>query len=349
MKTPNFTAGELAQRVKGQLHGEATLRIDGIKPLHMAGPSELSFFAPTSKKQTAELHAAAKQSKAGLIIVAKHDAEIPGAQLVVAHPLLAVSMIGGLFHHVPKPDLGVHPLACVHPSAVLGEGVAIGPFAVVGENASVGSRTVIHPQVVIYTGAKIGEDCVIHAGAVIREGVTLGNDCLVQPGVVVGSDGFGYLPEPGVGHRRIPHLGNVVLEDGVDLGANTTVDRGTLGETRVAKGAKVDNLVMIGHNVRVGHRSLLCAQVGISGSSTIGDDCILAGQVGVADHTTVGNRVRAMAQSGIKGVVEPNTDIGGSPSMDMKLYRRVIALTLRLPELFQRMRHESRGRAEEKE
>lgn len=326
---------QIAEKVGGHLHGDGTLIIRAIRPVELAGQNDLTFFAPTSKKKTAELFEAAKKSVAAAILVSKYEPEFSASQIVVQHPLAALVALAPLFRELESFS-GIHPTASVHETAKIDPSAAVGPYCVIGPRVEIGARTALHPHVVVYIGAKIGEDCVIHASSVIREGCILGNDCLIQSGVIIGGDGFGYIPDRNVGHRRIPHLGTVVLEDGVDVGANATIDRATFGETRVARNTKIDNLVMIAHNVRVGERSLLCGQVGISGSSEIGSEVVLAGQVGVADHAKIGDKVRAAAKSGISGEVKSGTDVAGYPHQEASRWRRVQVALRDLPELLKK-------------
>lgn len=330
-----LTVSEIAAQLNGELRGEGSGKITGISSLDSATELDLSFFSPTSKRKTAELLELAKLSKAGAILVTEFESAIDRPQIVVQNPLGALIQLAP--HFVRKESSpGIHQTAVVDPSATVAASAEVGPFVVIGPRVVIEEEVVIHPHVVIYRDVKVGKKSVLHSGAVIRENTILGEDCLIQNGVVVGGDGFGYVPDKAIGHRRIPHLGNVVLEDRVDIGANSTIDRGTFGQTRVGRGTKVDNLVMIAHNVKIGEASLLCGQVGISGSSTIGNQVVLAGQVGVADHATIGNRVRAAAKTGISGEVPEGIDIAGYPHQEASKWRRTQVALRYLPELFKR-------------
>ncbi len=330
-----ISIAEIASKVGGTVHGDGARTISSIRPLEIAEADDLSFFAPTSKRKTVEIFEIAKTTRAAAILVSKHEPAFPCTQIVVGHPLAALVVLAPLFR---KGQLaaGIHPTAVIDPTAAVDPAASVGAYAVIGARSKIGARSAIHPHVVVYTDVEIGADCVIHAGAVIREGCSLGNDCLIQSGAVIGGDGFGYIPDRAVGHRRIPHIGEVILEDGVDLGANTTVDRATFGETRIRKNAKVDNLVMIAHNVKVGERTLLCGQVGISGSTEIGDDVILAGQVGVADHIKIGSKVRAAAKTGIGSDIEDGIDVAGYPHTEASRWRRTQVALRYLPELLKK-------------
>ena len=332
------TVEQLATKLGAQYVGPGDKVITGIKPLHLAGTSDLSFYAPSTKRNQRDFADQLANCRAGALLVQNVIPELSISQIVVAKPMEAIIGLAGLFYRKPVPQPGIAPTAIVAATAKLDDSVTVGAYSVIGENVEIGANTIIYPHVVIYDGAKIGESCVIHSFACIRECVVLGNDCLIQNGVVVGGDGFGYIPDKNVGHRRIPHIGTTVLGDHVDLGANATVDRATLGETRVGRGTKIDNLVMVGHNVQIGEASLLCSQVGVSGSSTVGDHVILAGQVGVADHLHIGNHVRASARTGIVTNVEDNIDIAGHPNVPIQQWRRQSVVIKQLPEVLGRLR-----------
>lgn len=344
------TIAKLAALVGGTVRvssdGSAETLIRSIKPLELAGPADLTFLAPTTERNATRLRNLAVGTRAGAVLIREFSPEIQATQIVCENPLLAVSQLAAVIHPAPETTFGIHPTAVVHPSAQLADGVSIGPLSVVGENVVIGERTVIHPQVVIYAGATIGRDCIVHSGAVIREHVSVGDDCVLQNGAVIGGDGFGYVSVSSSGPHRIPHVGTVILESHVDVGANTTIDRATLGQTLVQQGTKIDNLVMIGHNVQLGQRNILCGQVGISGSVNIGDDCILGGQVGVADHVNIGDRVKVSAKSGISGNTGSNVVLAGYPAQPIAGWRRREALLNRLPDLLKKLTGRSRSAVE---
>jgi UDP-3-O-[3-hydroxymyristoyl] glucosamine N-acyltransferase len=342
---------EIEKIVNGKLHlasgsdlssSAQDICITGIKPLELATKDDLSFFSPNSIKQTAELFALAKSSKAGVLFVKTFQSEFLVPQIVVPHPLGAVVKLSHFLYKKPQPNEGVHSTAIIDPSAEVHPSARIGAYVVIGAGVKIAANVIIHPHVVIYDLATLAAGVTIHSSAVIREFSQIGPDCVIQNGVVVGGDGFGYFPEKVDGvtvkHQRIPHLGHVVLEEGVDIGANSTVDRATFGETRIKKNTKIDNLVMIGHNVVVGERTLLCAQVGISGSSTIGNDVTLAGQVGVADHTKVGDNVRAAGKTGLYGTVEGGVDLAGFPYRLVAEWRKEFAVLRKLPKLYKALK-----------
>lgn len=333
-----LTAAKIAELVSGSVTGDPDTAVTAIKPLSEAGPGDLTFFAPTSKKQQARLLSQAAESRASVILVTEPSPEIQAVQITVKNPLESLIRVSQVLHPPYRPPTGVHPLAAVEKSASIGENSSVGPFAVVGADAVIGANCTIHAHVVIYPAVKIGDGSVIHAGAVIREGVTLGKSCLIQPGVVIGGDGFGYISRPGAGHSHIPHIGTVNLGDRVDVGANATIDRATLGRTVVGEGTKIDNLVMVAHNVKIGSHSFLCSQVGIAGSAEVGDWVILGGQVGVADHAHIGSQVRVAAQSGVHGEVAGPTDVAGTPARPAANWRREEAALAQLPKIVRHLR-----------
>ena len=233
------------------------------------------------------------------------------------------------------PD--IDPSAVVAPDASIGIGVTIGPLAVIGAGVLIGARTVIYPQAAIGEGAQIGDDCVVHAQVSIRERVRIGNRVVLQDGAVIGSDGFGFVRQADGTHFKIPQHADVVIEDDVEIGANTTIDRPAVGETRIAAGAKIDNLVQIAHGVSVGRRTIFAAQVGISGSTVVEDDVVLAGQVGVAGHLRLGKGVVATAQTGIPNDVEAGQLVSGYPAIANREWLRASAIFRQLPALRKRL------------
>jgi UDP-3-O-[3-hydroxymyristoyl] glucosamine N-acyltransferase len=268
----------------------------------------------------------------------------PCAVLRCEHPYLTFAEAIRVLVVVAPPPCGVDPLSAVAADAVLAGDVSIGPFVVVGAGASIGAGTIIYPNAVIGPGARIGDECVIHSHVSIRERVVVGNRVTIQNGAVVGSDGFAFAKRADGTHLKIPQHADVIIEDDVEIGANTTIDRPAVGETRIRAGAKVDNLVQIAHGVNIGRRALLCAQVGISGSTVVEDDVVLAGQVGVAGHLRLGKGVVATAQTGIPNSVEPGGFVSGYPAIPNRdwlkssaVFRQLPALKKRVAEIEQRM------------
>jgi UDP-3-O-[3-hydroxymyristoyl] glucosamine N-acyltransferase len=318
---------EIAERLGCRLEGDGEVEVGGVAGIEDAGPGEITFLA--NSRYTRAL----QSTRASAVILGEEAPRAPCAMLRSDAPYLVFARAVGLLNPTPSIEPGVHRLADVDPSATLGAGVSIGPFVSIGPGATIGSRVVILPHVTVGLGATIGDDCLLHSHVSIRERVVLGSRVVVQDGAVLGSDGFGFAKRPDGSYEKIPQPGVVVIEDDVEIGANTTIDRPAVGETRVRAGAKIDNLVQVAHGVRVGRNTLLCAQVGIAGSSTVGDGVVLAGQVGVAGHLDVGDGVVATAQTGIPNTVEANTLISGYPAIPNRDWLKASAVFKRLPEL----------------
>ncbi|WP_025324357.1 UDP-3-O-(3-hydroxymyristoyl)glucosamine N-acyltransferase [Deferrisoma camini] len=334
-----MTLGELAEKLGAELRGDPAVEVTGVATLDRAGPGEVSFLSnPKYRPLLATTRAAA-------VIVAPAEAVEGRAALVTENPYLAFARAVELLHPRPRPEPGVHEGAWIHPDARLEEGVTALPGSRVDAGARVGAGTVLYPGVYVGRGARVGRGCVLHANAVVREECVLGDRVVLQPGAVVGSDGYGYARD---GHRHvpIPQVGRVVLEDDVEVGANTTIDRAALGETRIGRGTKIDNLVQIGHNVTVGEDCLIVAQVGVSGSTRIGHRVVLAGQVGVAGHLRVGDGAMVGAQSGIGSDVPAGAVVSGSPAIPHGEWLRAQAVVKRLPDLRREMKAMERRLAE---
>jgi UDP-3-O-[3-hydroxymyristoyl] glucosamine N-acyltransferase len=318
---------DIAARLECRLEGDGTIEIRGVAAIDDAGPGDLTFF--TNPKYAAAL----RTTRASAVILGENAEPAPCAMLRAAHPYVAFASAVALFEDKWRPAPGVHHLASVGDGAVIGDGASVGPFAAIGDGVRIGARTIVHPHVTIGRHAQLGEDCVVHAGVSIRERIQIGNRVVIQDGAVIGSDGFGFARRPDGTHQKIPQIGSIVIEDDVEIGANSAIDRPAVGETRIGAGTKIDNLVQIAHGVTVGTNVLLAAQVGIAGSVTIEDDVTLAGQVGVAGHITLGRGVVATAQTGIPNSVEPGAFISGYPAIPNRDWLRASAVFRRLPEL----------------
>jgi UDP-3-O-[3-hydroxymyristoyl] glucosamine N-acyltransferase len=323
---------DIAQRLGGELRGDGETEISGVNGIDEAGLGELTFVA--NAKYLAKLPA----TKAAAVILAPDVPEVSLPSLRVANPYLAFAQALELFYPPYVPPEGVHPTAVIAPSARIGAQASIGPYVVIGENVVIGDHARIFAHVVIYPHVTIGCAFTAHAGVVVREGTRIGDRTVLQGGVVIGGDGFGYVPLPDGSTYKIPQSGVVVLEDDVEVGANTTIDRATVGATVIRRGSKIDNLVMVGHGCEVGTGSLLAAQVGLSGSTKLEAGVQLGGQVGAAGHLTVGKNSRVAAQSGIPNDVPPDSVIGGYPAVDIHTWRRYSAALPKLPEILRRLR-----------
>jgi UDP-3-O-[3-hydroxymyristoyl] glucosamine N-acyltransferase len=303
------------------------MEIGRVATLEAAGPGDLSFLA--NPKYAAQVAV----TRASAVIVAEDAAPAPCATLRARDPYLAFAHAAALLAPDDRPVPGVSPSAHVDAGAVIGPGCHIGAFASVGAGAVIGARTVVHPHAVIYAGVTIGDDCVIHAHASIRERCSVGNRVIIQNGAVVGSDGFGFAPRPDGTYQKIPQAAPVVIEDDVEVGANTTIDRPAVGETRIEAGTKIDNLVMVAHGVHIGRNVMLVAQVGIAGSTSVGDSVVLAGQVGVAGHLHIGKGTRATAQTGIPNSLPDGSFVSGYPAIDNRDWLKSSVVFRRLPEI----------------
>jgi UDP-3-O-[3-hydroxymyristoyl] glucosamine N-acyltransferase len=323
--------GELSTRLGAELRGDADLEITGVKGIEEAGPTEITFVA---NPRYAGL---ARKSGAAAILVEPEFPEIPTATLRIANPYHAFSRALGMFYQGPNYAAGVHPTAVIDPSAEIGPGAHIGAYVVVGSKVRLGPNATLLPHVVLYPGVQAGSHLFAHAHAVVREGCILGDHVTLENGAVVGADGFGFSKNERGEWEKIPQSGPVRLGNRVDVQANACIDRATVGATEIGDGSKVDNLVQVGHGSKVGSNTLLCAQVGLAGSSIIGNNAILAGQAGVAGHCSLGDGVILTAQSAVSHDVPAGKMISGSPGFDNRVWLRAVMIFQRLPELLKRL------------
>jgi UDP-3-O-[3-hydroxymyristoyl] glucosamine N-acyltransferase len=327
----SFTLGRLADALGASLEGDAARVVTGVATLEAAGPAQVSFLTdPKYLKQAAG-------SRAGAFLVGRDVSGLPGPLLKVDRPQQALITLLELFHPDPPAEPGVHPAACVAEGARVDRAASIGPLAVVEAGAVIGPRSRVGALSFVGARAVLGQDVRLHPRVVVREGVRIGNRVTVHSGAVLGADGFGYAFD-GRAHRKIPQVGGLRIEDDVEIGANTAIDRATLGETIVRRGTKIDNLVQIGHNCDVGEDVILVSQVGIAGSSRVGNRAMLAGQVGVADHVTIGEGAILTAKSGVPNDVPPGEVWSGIPSRPTSEQKRIWAGESQLPELIKRVR-----------
>ena len=324
--------GEIAKRLGCELEGEATLEITGVAGIEEAKAGELTFLV--NRKYRPMLEGA----RASAILVSREEGPVPMAALRSANPYLDFARAIEFFHAAPRYEPGVHPTAVVTKSAKLGAGAHVGPYCFVDEDVEIGRNAVLHSFVTIYRGARIGDDFFAHSHACVREGCVVGNRVLLQNGVVVGSDGFGFAREASGRWYKMRQAGVTVVEDDVEIQANTAIDRATIGETRIGRGTKIDNLVQVGHACRVGEDTLLCGQVGLAGTTRVGNKCILAGQVGAAGHLTIGDGATLTAQSGVPADVPAGAIYSGYPAMPNLAWRKSVAVFSRLPELQRELR-----------
>jgi UDP-3-O-[3-hydroxymyristoyl] glucosamine N-acyltransferase len=322
---------EIAARLGCTLQGDGDLEILRVSGIDEAQAGDLTFVS------NPRYASSARSTQASAVIVTGDFQELPVATLRTSNPYLAFARAVELFHTPPAPAAGIDPSARIASSARIGAGASIAPFVFIDGDVEIGAGCVLYPFVYIGRGARIGDNFKAYAHVSVREFTRIGNNVILQDGAKIGTDGFGYAKQDDGTYYKILQSGIVVIEDNVEFGANAAVDRGTIGETRVRKGAKIDNLVQIGHSSQVGENTLLCAQVGLAGSTSVGRDTILAGQVGVAGHLEVGDRVIATAQTGIPNDVESGKTVSGYPAIDNRLWLRSSAVFKRLPELLKRI------------
>jgi UDP-3-O-[3-hydroxymyristoyl] glucosamine N-acyltransferase len=323
---------EIAERLECELKGPADLEITGVAGIEDAGEGDLTFVSnPKYVKQV-------ETTRAGAVILGPQAPSTSLPTLLSSNPYLAFARAIELFYAPPKPIPGIHPTAVVADTAEIGEDCSLGANVVVGEFARIGDRATLYPNVAIYPFAQIGHDFTAHSGACVREHCRIGDRVILQNGAVVGADGFGFAPREDRSYYKMLQSGIVVLEDDVELGANSCVDRATVGETRVGRGSKIDNLVQIGHGCRVGQHNVLAAQVGLAGSTRVENHVMLGGQVGAAGHLTIGDGVVATAQTGIARSVPAGSKISGTPEMDSSLWKKNYLLLHQLPELTKTIR-----------
>jgi len=326
------TLGELARRLECPVEGDAAIEIRRVAKIEDAGPGDLTFLA--NPKYASKL----ASTRASAVIMNGEAVEAPCAVIRSQAPYLTFARAALVLSPDRPPVAGVHALAAVAADAAVDPSATVGAFAVIGAGATIGARTIIHPHVVIGDGTAIGPDCILHAHVSIRERCTLGARVIVQNGAVVGSDGYGFAQRPDGSHEKIPQTAPVVVEDDVEIGANTTIDRPAVGETRIKAGTKIDNLVQIGHGVVLGRNVLLAAQVGIAGSTVLGDNVVFGGQVGVGGHLTIGDRAKAVGQSGITNSVDADAFVSGYPAIDNSEWRRSAAVFRKLPDMRKQLR-----------
>lgn len=323
---------KIAAALGCEVHGNAGLEITGVAGMEAAGPGQLTFLA--NPKYAHKV----KHSKAGAILVSQPLNGLPITSVVSTNPYLDFARTLAMFYQPPTPEPGIHPLAFVHDTAEVGENASVGPFAFVGKNVRIGRNAVLHPHVVIYEGAEIGDDFYAHAHASVREFCRIGHRVVLQNGVVVGGDGYGFAKRGDQSHEKIVQSGITVIEDDVEIQSLTSIDRATMGETRVKRGAKIDSLVQVGHACVVGEDNIICSQTGLAGSSVLERNVLLAGQVGISGHLTIHENSVVYAQSGVGGDVAAGSVISGSPAFDAKDWLRAITAFPKLPDLLRSMR-----------
>lgn len=336
---PELSIAEIAEAVNGRAEGDGTARIRGVAPLETAGPAELSFVANPRYRGYLQ------RTRAGAVLVPEElggSAPEGVASIVVADPHVALYRVLRLFHPARAPEGGIHPTAVVDQTATVEDGARIGPYAVVGARSLIRARCSIGAQTVVGADCEIGEGSVLHPHATLYDGVRIGARCVIHSGARLGRDGFGFVWIDG-GHRKVPQIGGCVLGDDVEVGANANIDRGSIADTVVGSGAKIDSMVHLGHNVRVGKHVIVVAQVGVSGSTSIGDGAVLGGQAGIGGHLTIGAGARIGAQAGVTASVPEGATYSGYPARPHREALRAQGGLARLPQLIARVRELERA------
>jgi UDP-3-O-[3-hydroxymyristoyl] glucosamine N-acyltransferase len=328
-----MTLAQIAELVGGSVKGDAGYVIEGAAGLSEAGPADISFLG--NAKYTALL----KETRAGAVLVPPSVSTDGRNAVVLKNPPYGWAKVLEVLEaeRRRRPAPGVHATAVVAKSARLGKDVSIGPYVVIEDEASVGDNTVIYAHGYVGRGTSLGKDCLLHPRVTVREGVRVGDRCVFQPGVVIGCDGFGFTPSQGR-HYKIPQVGGVVIEDDVEVQANSTIDRAAVGDTKIGRGTKIDNLVQVAHNVETGENCLIVALTGVAGSVKIGNNVTLAAQVGVTGHITIGDGVMVGAKGGVAHSLKAGDVVWGTPAQPLKDELKVIAATRRLPEVLEELK-----------
>jgi UDP-3-O-[3-hydroxymyristoyl] glucosamine N-acyltransferase len=323
---------EIARKIDCRMESDLDMEIHRVSGIEEAREGDLTFVA--NKKYLGHL----TTTQASAIILGNDAAAVSIPSLRSDNPYLAFARALELFYQPVHQAPGIHPTAVVHRDAQIGKGCSIGPYAVIESGCRLGEGVVLYPHVVLYPNVILGDGCIVHAHSVVREECRLGKRVILQNGVMVGSDGFGFAPVKDGTYYKIVQSGSVIIEDDVEIGANTTIDRAAVGNTIIRKGAKLDNLVQVGHAAQVGRNAVLAAQVGLAGSTKVGNDVKIGGQAGLAGHMEVGDGAIIYAQCGTSHDVAPGAIIAGSPSMDQAIWLRTCAAIPRLPDLIRRVR-----------
>lgn len=326
-----FTAKTIADFLEGTLEGNPNITVSNVAKIEEGKPGTLSFLS--NPKYYKYLYT----TQSSIVLVNSDfvlEKEVKATLIRVKNAYESFAKLLTLVVAAQSNRVGIHPKAYAEPSAKLGNNIFLGAFAYIDENSLIGNNVQIHSHVFIGKNVSIGNNAILHPGAKVLDGCIIGNNCVLHPGVVVGSDGFGFAPQQDGSYQKIPQIGNVIIEDNVEIGSNTTVDRATMGSTIIRKGVKLDNLIMIAHNVEIGQNTVVAAQTGIAGSSKIGQNCMLGGQVGISGHITIADGVKLSAQTGVhNSLKEPNEILIGSPAMNSRKFSRSFVLFKQLPEL----------------
>ena len=329
-----FSAKQIATFIQGEIVGDENATVHTFAKIEESIPGAISFLS--NPKYTSYIY----NTQSSIVLVNKDfvpEQEVKATLIKVDNAYESLAKLLNLYEQSKPKRVGIHPLAFVAETAKIGKDVYIAPYACIGEYAEVGDNTMIHPHATVGSGAKVGSDCIIYASATIYHDCRVGNHCVLHSGSVIGADGFGFAPTP-EGYEKIPQIGIVILEDNVEIGANTCVDRATMGATIVHKGVKLDNLIQVAHNDEIGSHTVMAAQVGIAGSTKVGEWCMFGGQVGIAGHIHIGDKVNLGAQSGVPSSIKDGSQLIGTPPMDPKQYFKTAVAQRSLPEMLTEIR-----------
>lgn len=326
-----FSAKQIADFIQGEVVGDENATVQTFAKIEEGMPGAISFLA--NPKYASYLY----ETQSSIVLVNKDfepEKEVKTTLIKVNNAYESVAKLLTLYEMSKPKKTGIDPLASIASSALIGENVYIAPYAVIGEGVVIGNNTQIYANAVIGDNAKVGNNCIIYPNATVYHECRIGNNVILHAGSVIGADGFGHAPAAD-GYEKIPQIGIVIIEDNVEVGANTCIDRATMGATIIRKGVKLDNLIQVAHNVEVGSNTVMASQCGIAGSTKIGEWCMFGGQVGVAGHSKIGDRLNVGAQTGIPGNMKGNQTVMGSPAIDAKLFARSSVVSKRLPEMYQ--------------
>ena len=328
-----FSAKQIAEYVQGTVVGNENATVHTFAKIEEGIPGALSFLS--NPKYIQYIY----ETQSSIVLVNKDfepEKEIQATLIKVDNAYESLAKLMTLYEQSQPKRTGIHPLAYVAPTAKIGENVYLAPFACVGDNAEIGDGTELHPHATVGRGAKVGKNCILYTNCNVYHDCRVGNNCILHSGSVVGADGFGFAPTPD-GYEKIPQIGIAILEDNVEIGANTCIDRATMGATIIRKGVKLDNLIQIAHNVEVGSNTVMASQTGVAGSTKVGEWCMFGGQVGIGGHIKIGDKVNLGAQSGVPGNIKSGQSLIGTPPIELKNYFKSSAVFKRLPEMYQEL------------
>ena len=324
-----FSAKQIAAFIQGEIIGDENATVHTFAKIEEGIPGAISFLS--NPKYTPYIY----ETEASIVLVNRDftpEQEVKATLIKVDNAYESLAKLLNLYEMSKPKRTGIDPRAYVAETAKIGKDVYIAPFACIGDHAEVGDNTVIHPHATVGGGAQIGNNCILYASATVYHDCRVGNNCILHSGCVIGADGFGFAPTP-QGYEKIPQIGIVILEDNVEVGANTCIDRATMGATVIHSGVKLDNLIQIAHNDEIGSHTVMAAQVGIAGSTKVGEWCMFGGQVGIAGHLKIGNQVNLGAQSGVPGNIKSGSQLIGTPPMELKQYFKASIAQKSLPEM----------------